>query len=306
LQAEGSRLVEGARTYLREMEAAWRASSSNTSFSAGLRMGRRLTGLTPAMIRRWQEAFDRMETQIADDARTHANVRRLRRGLDCRTLAEWNDLAKADPEYFRDYLVVRKRLGDLPWWMVEPVKDWEMQIRTAGDKKPLPPPFDRMEPALVSRFVPFRKHGTPRKVRDTDAAFGYATVVNLPDKPFKFGFYQRNTKTHGAQGTVSPDQIKRGVYQVHKLGEVQVTPDCIVWFSGRSWVTQLQLGERLYAPPSPDNDNRYDAYVSLKFDDPIKHTSEQLRQNNKHTLDPNAPYSVLCDQIIFVKKAVGP
>ena len=84
-----------------------------------------------------------------------------------------------------------------------------------------------------------------------------------------------------------------------------VTPNCIVWFSARSWVTQLQLGERLYAPPSPDNDNRYDAYVSLKFDDPIKLTSEQLRQNNKHTLDPDAPYLVLCDQIILVKKAVN-
>jgi len=46
--------AEGARTYLREMEAAWRASSTNTSFSAGRGMSRKLTGLTPAMIRRWQ------------------------------------------------------------------------------------------------------------------------------------------------------------------------------------------------------------------------------------------------------------
>ena len=296
--------AEAVRTYLREMEAAWRASSTNTSFSAGRRMSRRLTGLTPAMIRRWQEAFDRMERQTAQDARLHANVRRLRRGLDYRTLAEWNDLAKADPQHFGDYLVVKARLGASPWWMKEQVKDWEMLIQTAGKEKPLPAPFDAMDPALVSRFVPVRKRGNPSRVMDTDGAFGYAAVVNLPDKPFNFGFYQNDTRIHGAKHTVSPEDISMGSYRIYPLGEIQTTPNCIVWFSSRSWITQLQLGERLYSPPSPDNDNRYDVHVSLKFIDPIPPTPRQLARNNRHTLDTNAPYSVLCDQIIFVKKPV--
>jgi len=299
--------AEGARTYLREMEAAWRASSSNTSFSAGKRMGRRLTGLTPAAIRRWQEAFDRMEAQTAADARLHANVRRLRRGLDYRALAEWNDLTKADPEYFRDHLVVKKRLGDLPWWMVEQVKDWEMLIRTAGVKKPLPAPFDAMGPALVSRFVPVRLGaGRPKQVGDADAAFGYAVVVDLPDKPFNFGFYQNDTKTHGVRRTLKVEDIEHGVYAVYKLGEIQVTPNCIVWFSARSWVTQLQLGERLYRPPEPGNDNRYDVYVSLKFDKPTPPSAGGAVKNRKGSVAAaaGAPYSVLCDQIVFVKKPV--
>jgi len=188
--------------------------------------------------------------------------------------------------------------------MEEQVRDWEMLIKTAAVRKPLPTPFDAMDAALVSRFVPVRKRGNPSKVMDADAAFGYGAVVNLPDKPFQFGFYQNDTKTHGARSTLQPDQIKRGVYQVHKLGEIQVTPNSIVWFSARSWLTQLQLGERLYRPPSPDNDNRYDAYGSLKFDEPIPPTPRHLAQNNKRTLDTNAPYSVLCDQVIFVKKPV--
>ena len=39
--------AEGARTYLREMEAAWLASSTNRSLSAGRGIGRRLTGVSP-------------------------------------------------------------------------------------------------------------------------------------------------------------------------------------------------------------------------------------------------------------------
>jgi hypothetical protein len=95
-----------------------------------------------------------------------------------------------------------------------------------------------------------------------------------------------------------------GAYKMYHLGEIQVTPDSIVWFSSRSWVTQLQLGERLYSPPAPDNDNRYDVHVSLKFVSPIQLTPDEIRQNNKFSLDTNDLYSVLCDQIIFVKKPV--
>ncbi len=298
--------AEDARSYLQEMEAAWRTSSANNSLSAGRGMSRQLTGITPAMIRRWQERFNRMEAVTVDDARLQSNVRRLRRGLDYRTLAEWNELTAADPEYFRDYLIVRERLGVSPWFLKAQVEDWEMRIQTAGNQKPLPPPFDAMDPALVSRFVPVRERGCPTQIPDPDAAFGYAAVVNLPDKPFQFGFYQRDTKTHGVRGTVQPDEILPGVYRIYKLGEVEVTPDSIVWFSARSWLTSLQLGERLYRPATPENDNRYDAYVSLKFDELLQLTPDQIRQNNRNTLDPNAPYEVFCDQIIFVKKPVKP
>jgi hypothetical protein len=293
------------RDYLCEMEAAWKASSTNTSFSAGKGMSRRLTGLTPDTIRLWQESFDRMETMTADDERLHANVRRLRRGLDYRTLDEWNDFKKACPGYFADYMVVRNRLGALPPWAVAQVSDWEMKIKTADAEKPLPTPFDAMEKGMVRRFVPVRLGaGVPKNVMDPGAAFGYGAVVTLPDMPFTFGFYQNDTKTHGAKYTVNTNDFFMGAYKIYHLGEIQVTPDSIVWFSSRSWVTQLQLGERLYSPPAPDNDNRYDVHVSLKFVSPIQLTPDEIRQNNKFSLDTNDLYSVLCDQIIFVKKPV--
>ena len=127
-------------------------------------------------------------------------------------------------------------------------------------------------------------------------------MVNLPDKPFTFGFYQNDAKAAGPKSAMNPGDIQPGGYRLYELGEIQVTPDCIVWFSSRSRMTNLQLGDRLYSPPSPDNDNRYDAYVSLKFDKPILPTPAEVAENNKSTLGTSDPYSVLCDQIIFVKR----
>lgn len=282
-----------ARTYLRELEAAQDAASEDTSHGAGRSINRVMTGLTPTMLRRWQDYFDRMEAAAAAEALRLKNVRRLRQTLDYATLAHWNDLARAYPETFDDYRVVKDRLAPTPthWGFDALVEEWELMIQVAGTEKPLPPPFDVMDKVLVRRFVPHRAGWhAPVNVKDPDAAFGFAAVVDNPDQPFHFGFYQNDTKTRGPTAKVESDDVEWGRYRVYELGEIQVSLDSIVWFSGRSWLTQLHLGERLYGPPAPDNDNRYEVYVSLKFD-PLESAS-------------NAPYTVLCDQIIFVKKPV--
>ncbi len=282
------------RTYLKELEAAQKEASKDTSISAGGTINRVMTGLTPKMLRRWQGYFNRMENDTAADPLRLKNVRRLRQTLDYATLAHWNDLAKAYPETFIDYRVVKARLAPTPphWGIDSLVEGWEMMIQLAGAEKPLPPPFDAMDKALVKRFVPHRSGwSTPVNVKDPDAAFGFAAVVDKPDKPFHFGFHQNDTNIRGATYTVATNDIAMGSYKLYPLGEIQVSEDCIIWFSGWSWATQLQLGERLYGPTSPDNDNRYDVHVSLKFDPPTPP-------------DTNTPYSVLCDQIIFVKKPI--
>ncbi len=283
-----------SRTYLKELEAAQKVSSEDTSLSAGSTINRVMMGLTPKMLRRWQGYFDRMENDTVADPLRLKNVRRLRQTLDYATLAHWNDLVKAYPKTFSDYRVVKARLAPTPppWGLTALVDEWEMMIELAGTEKPLPPPFDVMDKALVRRFVPHRAGwNAPVNVKDPDAAFGFAAVVDKPDKPFHFGFYQNDTEIRGLTSTLESGDITWGHYRVYPLGEIQTTPDCFVWFSVWSWLTQLQLGERLYNPPSPDNDNRYDVHVSLKFDPPVPP-------------DTNTPYSVLCDQIIFVKKPV--
>ena len=56
---------------------------------------------------------------------------------------------------------------------------------------------------------------------------------------------------------------------------------------------QLQVGERLYSPPGPDNDNRYDVFVSLKFNKLVDGYKPAY-----HTVPhPIQDFSVLCDQI---------
>ncbi|MEI7774841.1 MAG: hypothetical protein WCK17_08700, partial [Verrucomicrobiota bacterium] len=130
---------------------------------------------------------------------------------------------------------------------------------------------------------------------------GYGAVVNLPDRPLTFGFWQEDTRTHGAKQAVDASEVPRGEYWMCALGEITVTPNCRIWLSG-SWETKLELGERLYRPPSPDNDNRYQVHVSLKFNPPIPPTPAEIAANDRWSLDTNAPYSVLCDQIIFVRQ----
>ena len=288
------------RTYLLELEEAQQAASHDTSLGSGRGYRRQLTVPAEA-LRRWQGYFDRMVSDSAADPRCLKNVRRLRRTLDLAALARWSDLSKAYPDYFSDYLVFKKRLGVLPRFYVAMAADWEMMIKVAGIAKPLPVQFDGIDKSLIRRLVPTRNRGSPRKLMDPDAAFGYAAVVNLPDKPFTFGFYQNDARAAGPKSTLNTSDIQPGGYRLYRLGEIKVTPDCIVWFS-RSWLTNLQLGDRLYSPPSPDNDNRYDVYVSLKFDKPILPTAAEVAENNKWTLGTNDPYSVLCDQIIFVRR----
>jgi len=288
------------RGYLDELEAAREEASQDTSLSAGRSLERVMTSLTPGKIWRWQESFDRMEAAAAAEERCLKNVRRLRHTLDYATLKHWTRLAREFADYFTDHRVIRDRLGALPPWDTAAVEDWEMMIKIGDVAKPPPAPFDALDPALVRRFVPVRGSGVPKIVIDPDAAFGYGAVVDAPNLPFTFSFYENDTRRQGASCLLNPDEIPRGVYRLYPLGEIQVTPDCIVWFSGWSCVTQLQLGERLYRPPGPDNDNRYDVHVSLKFDPLI-----EGYRTAYHTAPPiTKDFSVICDQIIFVKKPV--
>ena len=82
--------------------------------------------------------------------------------------------------------------------------------------------------------MPTRGLGTPKIIMD--AAFGYASVVNLPDKPFKFGFYDNESKKGEPTMIIEAKDIKLGSYQLIKLGEIKVSQRCLIWFSGKKLV----------------------------------------------------------------------
>jgi len=289
--------------------------------------------LTVENIRRWQTYFDEMEKLLdGQPERLLVNVRLVRRHLDLATLWKWRALSKAHPKEFTDYTVCVGRITAANKAKPLPPTDWEQQtgkapgrialplgegamqdfvtlIQCGGEEKPLPEEFKGIAPAGLQRLLP--KYSSRRSGRgfvpDPDAAFGYGVPVHNPDLPLQAGFYQNDTKTHGERLRLEPAAIQPGVYKLHKLGVIDVTPDCVIWFSARSWSTQLQLGERLYEPGA---DNHWTAYVSIKCDGP----SYGAAANEKLlALADRKPYAgvsdqdlVLVDQIILVRQTPAP
>jgi len=295
------------RTYLAELEQGRKAMTTlppGTTYRSADYDERTFPYLTDENIHRWQTLFDRMEEQVAGQAEQLLNVRLLRRELDFATLWKWFDLKKRYPDYFTDYTVYTNRItaaneAQAPAGMKprplgqDALQDFVAVIQGGGKEKPLPPQFNGIAPSRIRTFLPtnYGRQQGARLVVDTAAALGYAVTVHKPDMPFQFGFYQWQSRqpprgTHGPRLSLTREEITPGVYRVYKLGTITVTSDCIIWFSAKSWMTHLRLGERLYEPGAA---NVWQAYVSLKFDGPTYGgTAKQDR--------------VLCDRIILVKE----
>ncbi len=261
--------------------------------------------LTVENIHRWQTWFDQMEAQVADQADRLVNVQVLRRELDFATLWMWFELKKAYPETFTDHETYSARItaangATAPAGMkakalgISAMSDFLAVIQGGGKTKALPEQFAEIDPNLVKQFIPRNyARSEPKTVLDPDAASGYAATVDKPDLPFQVGFYQWISRdpgkgTHGARVRIENEQITPGVYKLYELGNVVITPDSWIWFSAKSWGTHLEVGTRLY---EPGEDNKWMAYVSMKFDGPSYSGTAETDQ-------------VLVDRIILVKQGV--
>ncbi len=252
-----------------------------------------LAYLSLERLYRWEKMFDKMEKLIANDEPYYQNIRNLRRALDCAVYGRWNELAKAYPEYFKDSKMIRKRIGKPKgnWTgaVTEYLQTADSIIKYGGEEKPLPEQFKKISKSRIIRKIPknFQYQAVSkiaRAVEDTDSAFGYAATVDKPDLPFHLGFYQTDNKKHGPKITIEEWDITPDKYQLFHLGEIQPTPNSVIWFSSKSWVTMLKLN---YLYDLNETDAKYDAWVSLKFPKNFKGKETDL---------------VLCDQIILVKK----
>lgn len=274
------------RTYLAELEQARKSMTTlppGTTYRSSNYDERTFPYLTTANIRRWQTLFDRMEDAVAGNAVPLLNVRLLRRELDFASLWKWFDLQRADPEYFADASVPAGRIaaanaatapaGMQPRALGKDVlADFLAIIQGGGQEKPLPPELAGVAPERVMSFVPINsgRQAGPRCVADPDAARGFAVTVHKPDLPFQVGFYTWASRhppkgIHGPRLSLARDAINPGAYRLYRLGAITAAPDCWIWFSAQSWETRVELGERLYEPGA---DNRWEAYVSVKFDGP--------------------------------------
>ena len=321
------------RKYLGELEDARKAMKTlppGVNYRSNNLDDKTFPYLTPENIHRWQSYFDGMEKSlVGQPERLLLNVRVTRRELDLAALWKWFDLKKAYPDYYRDHMVFAGRVNAVNESKAPPAPAWETKsinrqvnkgpgpgdfitlVEAGGKSKPLPEEFAGMGPEKIRQYVPqYSNRLRGRKViLDQEAAFGYAVPVHMPDLPFNFGFYQQDTKTHGARRALELKEITPGEYKVYKLGEITLTPDCKIWFSARSWATGLQVGERLYEPGA---ENVWEAYVSLKFDgggiyggkanETLMPLADRINYGDIKNGKKEAEL-VLVDRIILVKKS---
>ncbi len=277
-----------AQKYIEEMEAASKTGNKNMwIIHSSVDFDASFSYLTGENLCRWQKYFEEMNRIAGDDMRLRDNINRLRRSLDLATMGRWNSLAKTYPDYFNDYTVVKNRIGTVCAIRAGTLNDWELKIKAGDVHKPLPPLFDGFPKESISELVPLNTANSAKAkfVLDPDAAFGYAATVDIPDMPFNFGFHQNDTKKPGAALKLIQKDIKPGEWKLYNLGEIKLTPNCMIWFSNKSWMTNLELGGIF----KPDSENLFDAYVSLKF--------KGSRYGGE------GEDMVLCDRIILVNKS---
>jgi hypothetical protein len=277
-----------AEKYVWEVEAASRTGRKNMPIiHANVDFDGPFSYLSVENIARWQGYFDEMNRLAASDERAKKNVNRLRKSLDMATLGRWHALAKVFPVHFTDYSLVKARIGRVNLLRAGTLSDWELKIKAGDVHKPLPQFFDKFPKELISEFVPINTSNNPKvkTVLDPDAAFGYATTINSPDMPFNFGFHQNDTKKAGAARTLVQKDIVPNEWKLYHLGEIKITPNCMIWFSSKSWETNLELGGMF----RPDAANSFDTYVSLKFQGLAYGGEGESR--------------VLCDRIILVDQS---
>ena len=294
------------RRYLIDLEDARKAMKTfapGVTYKSRNYDDRTFPYLATTNIHRWQESFARMVELTTDSPRHRSNIENLRRELDVATLWKWFALKKQFPSAYTDHRPIADRIaaadvakssaGIKPVWKLGEgiVADFVTRIE-AGGEKPLPTRFAKLPPERVRSYLPqnSRRGTAPRNIRDPQAAFGLATIVDQPGQPFRCGFAEWKSRTpnsvlRGPDLQLTPADIKPGQYQLHRLGEFNVTTDdSLIWF-GRSWLTAVAIGSRLHFPGET---SRWEAWLNLKFG------GESWGGQGKDL--------VVCDRVILVRK----
>lgn len=257
--------------------------------------------LTPDNLSRWERGFDEMEELTKGNPKTLFNVQQVRVILDRAVLLNWQQASKKHPDYFKGAKFFESRIHATYDRMIK--EHVSTSLSSSGNilrkrfydnldttmlfaenpGKPLPEMFAGISEEKIKRVVPtvYQK----QRLKDDDAAFGI-TGESVSETPFKFGFYDGFNKKFVLDKTLQLSEIKPGIYAIYKLGAVELTPDCLVWLAASSWAVSAKL-EGFYEPGVP---NKWDTYVSMKFEGPSYQKDAKLGKDR-----------VLCDQVVLVK-----
>lgn len=290
------------RDYLDELEQHRRAIpelSPSTTYKSSRYDEATFPYITAQNIHRWQQQFEQMlRLTDGDEVRTY-NLQLLRRELDMATLWKWFDLRDLAPETYTDAKVLEARIkaADNRETLVgqklartiqgSHLDNFMMMIAGGGREKPLPPRFAEIDPSKIRTFP----LGRGKKVLDPEGAFGFATIVDSPDYPFVYGFFQWRSRSPRVvipgprvkleKADITPDQ-----YALYEIGTIEIEVRDSLIHMGRSWYSHLEVGELLF---EPGERNEYKAWLSLKFEGPTYGGSGEEDR-------------VLCDRIILVRQ----
>ncbi|MBQ6330138.1 MAG: DUF4838 domain-containing protein [Kiritimatiellae bacterium] len=266
--------------------------------------------LTPERLVRWNADFDAMESLVVFDSTRLFNVKRVRINLDYAILCKYAKVKKAVPSFAMSADEVADRIRGTAKRIEKElfpsgrdqgaqfVKGLEGTLFRATvcnkpDAKPLPA-------ELFGKYAADRLYVTLPIVRsakfedDADAAFGCRAVMTRPEEkiklPLKANFHDRAGKHyHWNVGKITEKELgPRGRYKFYKMGEVTLTPDCVLVIGNDSWHDLLADVSAAYEEGSF---NKAELWASIKFEGPAFYPE-----------DAGKPNRVLCDRVVVVRK----
>jgi hypothetical protein len=275
--------------------------------------------LTLDVVRKCSALFDKAEASVANNQTLLDRVQLARTSLDRTICYRYANLQKdfrkagskgefglsVSDSAIRAAAILRKMAGTRFANYPDSAKDAYDQA-TALDQysyitKPasLSKQFASLPADTVFDYSPnaFRLVSTPKMTKDTEAAYGFAAMIDVSAagkdtsrymitkaQGMPMGTYNIQDKVESTPAMIFPDDIKPG-YNFYKLGPVKFKPTeyfYLLW----SWTIQLDLTTAMNNNP----DQEYEVYASIKFDGPTFPKSDSTKPN-----------SIWVDRIIVVQ-----
>ena len=287
---------DGVKKYLAKLEDLRKTTELGFPWDASLVYYKYLT---PERVDRWEQAFDIMERQVAEDKARLRNLRRLRLNLDYAAIpiCKRPELAKRIREIHKEIAedcFADSHAGDAKKCLSALEESLALlEIQNGKNAKPLP--TDVFGGIAADRvFVTLPRSYSGGRHEDPDAAFGFGIVFDGIKRPeaMKLPFVShletvlpKPTYSDVLGHGVDRDNLgPRGQYKFYEMGSATVTKDCFIELN--TWWFQAKIGGAY----KEGSFNKVKIYASLKFEGPVFYPA-----------DAGKPNLVWCDRVVVVR-----
>ena len=282
------------RAYIKDLEELRKKMPINLSWNPTFTM---FTFLTVDRIMKWENDFDAMEKMMESSPGQLRHIRMCRVSLDIAMLHKWHDLKKRYPDIaitpkeiysrimanFEAEAKIRFPENSIRTYWRNNLEKTVSQVLFQAEVKPKPLSgfFSKFPPENIRQAFPVNG-----LVKDKDAACGSAAAADFEQLPLGFGLYDNYNAKFNISNKIQSGDIKPDHYEIYKLGQAELTPQCLVWFT-EGWVVTVPI-EQFYVVGEPFI--KWDIYASLKFEGPKFGSADKNKKNR-----------VFCDRIILVR-----